>query len=102
MCIFFSGVLTGRILLARRSGLGVFAWEVFVRRGPVAGRARGSEELLAAARPGAIGLIYGDPWLLPLLLPASLAFCSLFVPFAARGVGPSRGEEPARPPACLL
>lgn len=40
------------------------------------------------------GLVYGDPALLRLLLPVSLACCSSFV-FPARGAGQSHGEEPA-------
>lgn len=64
--------------------------------GTVAGCARGSEELLAASWVHS-GLIYRDPWLLPLLLPASLAFCSLldFLP-----EGWVRAVERS-PPICL-
>lgn len=54
-CAFFFGMLTDGILLARRFGIRVFAWEVFICQGTVAGCVRGSKELLAAPTPGAFG-----------------------------------------------
>lgn len=51
-------------------------WEVLICHGTTAVCFRGSEKLLAA-RWVRSGLIFRDPWLLPLLLPVFLAFCSL-------------------------
>lgn len=98
MCIFFffQGV-SWRYLLSKVVWVRVCVWEVSIRQGTVAGCARGSEELLAAARVRS-GLIYRDPWLLPLLLPASLAFCSLF-DFLPEGWVRAVESSPARPAA---
>lgn len=74
-------------------------WEVSVRQGTAAGCVRGSEEFLAAARVCA-GLIYRDPWLPPLLLPAPLAFCSLF-DFLPEGWVRAVESPPACPSVCL-
>ena len=90
-CAFFR-VLTGCIL--GDWVLSVPVWEVFLCN-PEQQQAA-SEVVRCALQPiGCLqGLVYGDPALLRLLLPVSLAFCSSFV-FPARGVGQSHEEEPA-------